>query len=187
MEKTPQKKRRERIARTLAGVAAAMLAVGLMLYYLPLPQRIRVEGDAYRVDDAATSTSYTISMDAVRLRYLFQSDRLTGHITIRPADGGDAVVDRDFDQKMFRITNVTHPGTDATVQYFNGSWSDVSSGLPDLILASGLISPDGSTMMIDIDDAGIYLAPASNAQDAERIKTEFNKVFGVDEWINTRQ
>ncbi|MBW3093587.1 hypothetical protein KIH79_11785 [Bifidobacterium sp. 82T10] len=184
MEKTPQKKRRERIVRIVAGAMAGLVVVGLLLYYVPWPQRIRIDGDAYRADkNAGSDTSYTISLDATRLHYLFQSDRLTGHVTIRPADGGDAVVDQDLDRKMSGIMDVEHPDTGDVVQYFYTSWTDFKSGNFDLILMSGLISTDGKTAFVSIDGKGAYVAPASSEQDAETITNEFGKVFAMDEWI----
>lgn len=184
MEKTPQKKRRERIAHIVAGTVAALIAIGLLLYYVPWPQRIRIDGDAYRVDkNASSDTSYTISLDATRLHYLFQLDRMTGHVTIRPADGGDAVVDQDIDRKMSWISDVEHPDTGDAVQYFSSSWTDFKSGNFDLILMSGLISADGKTTFVSIDGKGAYVAPASSEQDAETITNEFGKVFAMDEWI----
>ncbi|KAB8288974.1 hypothetical protein DSM100688_0052 [Bifidobacterium ramosum] len=188
MEKTPQKKRRERIARIVAGVVAALIAVGLLLYYVPWPQRIRIDGDAYRVDrNADSDTSYTMSLDATRLHYLFRSDRLTGHVTIRPAGGGDVAVDHDLDRPGWYITDVTQPGTKDTVSYFCGFWVDYTGSSPDMTTVSGLLSADRTSMLIEVNSdqgRGVYIAPASDEQSVETIKTELGKVFDVDGWID---
>lgn len=188
MEKTPQKKRRERITRIVASVIAALIAVGLLLYYVPWPQRIRIEGDAYRVDkNAGSDTSYTMSLDATRLHYLFRSDRLTGHVTIRPAGGGNAVADHDLDRSGWYITDVTQPGTKDTVSYFSGFWVDYADSGPDMTQVSGLLSADRTSMLIEINgerDRSVYIAPASDEQSVETIKTELGKVFDVDGWIS---
>lgn len=190
MEKTPQKRRRERIARIVAGLVAGLAVIGLLLYYVPWPQRIRIDGDAYRVDkDAGSDTSYTISLDATRLHYLFRQDSMTGHVTIRPVGGGDAVADYDIDRQAWYITDATRPGTKETVSHFQGSWTDYTAPDFDLTLVSGLLSADRTSILIDVNGngdqhQGIYIAPASNEQSAEKIKTELGKVYDIDGWIN---
>lgn len=188
MEKTPQKKRRERIAHIVAGIVAALIVIGLLLYYVPWPQRIRIDGDAYRADkNAGSDTSYTISLDVTRLHYLFREDSLTGHVSIRLAGGGNAVVDHDIDRSVGYITDVTQPGTEDTVSYFSGFWVDYTDASSDMTQVSGLLTADRTSMLIEINgeqDQGIYIAPASDKQSAEKIKTELGKVFDVDGWIS---
>ncbi|NEG88596.1 hypothetical protein [Bifidobacterium aerophilum] len=188
MEKTPQKRRRERVARIVAGVVAALIVIGLLLYYVPWPQRIRIDGDAYRADkNAGSDTSYTISLDVTRLHYLFREDRLTGHVVIRPAGGGNAVVDHDLDRSVWCITDVTQPGTKDTVSYFSGFWVGYTDSGPDMTQVSGLLTADRTSMLIEVNggqDRGVYIAPASDEQSAEKIKAELGKVFDVNGWID---
>lgn len=191
MEKTPQKRRRERVTAIIILTVAGLIVAGLLLYCIPWPQRIRIDGDAYRVDaNAGGATSYTISFDATRLRYAFRDDRLTGHIAIARKESGDIVVDQDIDRKLWIIQDVTRSSTEDATSIFNGFWVEYPAPVYEMRMTqvSGVLSADGSSLLIDIhgdrnDDVGMYVAPTADEQSANRLKDEFGKVVDVDGWI----
>lgn len=195
MQKTPQKKRRERAIAIIMSAVAGLIVIGLLLYYVPWPQRIRIDGDAYRVDTNAGSTSsdtsYTISFNVTCLRYIYQDDQFTGHITIRSKNNGDVLVDHDIDRKAWIIQDVTSPSTNSTTSFFAGFWMEDPLYEMKMTQVSGLLSTDGSSMFIDIhgdqsNNTGIYVAPAADEQSATQLKNEFDKVFAIDSWIANR-
>lgn len=199
----PRVRRRQRIKKAVACTVLGVIALALVLWFVPYSTPVRIEGPAWRMDaDAGDDTSYTLSLDATYKRYLLRDDKIDGRMLITTADGrvvSDTGDDGDLGSPL-RVPEMKDGkeikgGKSVAMSNFF-SWieaeeTDEEDGPSIMALFHGLyLAPDGKSAIISISSSGdgdsgdedqttFYAAPAASREEAQQIYDSINRILRI--------